>query len=75
MVEKCHKLFTIEDIKTNVPVFSNNHALSILEIINEVINDINEHTLTDLAELGDLFESFYDDYPQDFALDTDALPE
>lgn len=85
VVEKCHKLFTIEDIKTNVPVFSNNHALSILEIINEVFNDINEHTLTDLqhnfdddftvAELGDLFESLYDDYPQDFALDTDALPE
>ena len=48
VVEKCHKLFTIEDMKTNVPVFSNTRTLSILVIINEVFNDIGEHTLTDL---------------------------
>ena len=40
VVGKCHKLFNMEDIKTNVPVFSKNHALAILEIINEVCNDI-----------------------------------
>jgi len=85
VVEKCYKLFTVEDIKTNVPVFSKNHALSILEIINEVFNDIDEHTLTDVqnnfdddymvAGLDDLFGSLYDDFPTDFALDPDALPE
>ena len=53
MVEK---LFTIKDIKTNVPVFSKNHALSMLEIVNEVFNDIDGHTLTDLQR------NFEDDF-------------
>ena len=39
------KLFTINDIKTNVPVFSKNHALSMLEIVNEVFSDTDGHTL------------------------------
>jgi len=77
-------LFTIEDIKTNVPVFSKKRTLSILEIINEVYNDIDEHTLTDLqsncdddfkvAGLDELFGSFYN-FPTNSALDPDALPE
>lgn len=48
MVEKCYKLFIIEDIKINVFVFFNNYVFLILEIINEVFNDINEYILIDL---------------------------
>lgn len=87
VVANCDKLFTIEDIKTSVPVFSKNHAVTILEIINEIFNDIDESTLTDtennfdddfiFAGLDELFGSNYDDYTpaEDFALDPDALPE
>lgn len=85
VVGKCDKLFTIEDIKTNVPVFSKNHAITILEIINEVFNDIDEQTLTDpeisfddnfmVTGLDELFGSCYDDFPSDLTFDPDALPE
>lgn len=74
----------MEDIKTNVPVFSKNHALAILEIINEVCNDIDERTLTDpdinfdndlmVTEFEELFGSCsYSDFPPDLTLDPDAL--
>ena len=35
----------MKDLKTSVPVFSRNHAVAIFEILNEVFNDIDEHTL------------------------------
>ena len=87
VVAKCDHLFTMEDLKTSVPVFSRNHAVAILEILNEVFNDIDEHTLTDTEinifedelisdELDVLFQScYYDGMPEDLALDPDALPE
>ena len=43
----CHRLFTLEDIKTCLPLSSKNHALRIPEVLNEVLNDIAECTLTD----------------------------
>lgn len=43
----CHKLFTLEDITTAVPVFSKEHALKSLEILNEIFSDIDESSLTD----------------------------
>ena len=87
VVANCDHLFTMEDLKTNVPVFSRNHAVAILEILNEVFNDIDENTLTDAEinlfedelisdELEDIFQScYFDDMPEDLTLDPDAIPE
>ena len=51
VVANCHNLFSVEDILTNVPVFSRKHAIAILGILNEVFDDINESNLTDVGTL------------------------
>ena len=63
VVAHCHKLFSVEDILTNVPVFSRKHAIAILGILNEVFDDINESNLTDVDTLKNddynfLFQGF-----------------
>ena len=87
VVAKCDRLFTVDDLKTCVPVFSKNHALRILEILNEVFDDIDECTLTDPVNnfygdeecffpgLDELFTSSYGDFLEDFSVDPDTIPE
>ena len=77
----CHKLFTLEDITTTVPVSSKKHALNILEILNEIFSDIDESNLTDptnsfCEEFGTGLEELllcdYTDF-EDHLPDPDAL--
>ena len=42
VVARCHKLFSVEDIIVNVPVFSRRHAVAILGILNEIFDDISK---------------------------------
>lgn len=80
-VANCHKLFTLEDITTTVPVFSKKHALKILEILNEIFSDIDESSLTDPTNsfceefITGLEELFLCDHPnfEDHLPDPDAL--
>jgi len=44
-----HKIFTLKDILTYVPVFSKNHAIKILEVLSEFFDDFEESVLTDLS--------------------------
>ena len=83
VVACCHKLFTLRDLILNVPVFSKNHAVKILEIFNEIFNDIDESTLCDESSnvnvefvngLEELLLSDYMDFRDDLP-DPDALPE
>ena len=41
IVENCHKLFTIDNINTYLPVFSLSHTLKILEVLHEIFGDIS----------------------------------
>ena len=85
VVAHYHKLFSVEDIIVNVPVFSRRHAVAILGILNEVFDDITENnflgSFTDAnndyfnSEIDNLLESCYEDFVEDFAFDPDALPE
>lgn len=80
-VANSHKLFTLEDITTTVPVFSKKHALKILEILNEIFSDIDESSLTDPTNsfweefITGLEELFLCDHPnfEDHLPDPDAL--
>ena len=40
VVANCHKIFTLDDILTNVLDFSKEHAVKILEILNEIFDDL-----------------------------------
>lgn len=42
LTENCHKLFTVNDILMNFPVFSVRHALKILEVIQDIFGDIDQ---------------------------------
>ena len=44
VVATCHNLFTLNDIISSVAVYSKNHAVKILEILNEIFSDIDEHS-------------------------------
>lgn len=44
VVATCHNLFTLNDIISSVIVYSKNHGVKILEILNEIFNDIDEHS-------------------------------
>ena len=87
VVANCHNLFSVEDILTNVPVFSRKHAIAILGILNEVFDDIHESNFTDVGTLknddneyifsgfDDLLSCSYEDFVEDFQFDPDSLPE
>lgn len=85
VVARCHKLFSVEDIIVNVPVFSSRHAVVILGILNEIFDDITENnflgSFTEAnndhfnSEFDNLLDSCYEDFVEDFAFDPDALPE
>ena len=85
VVARCHKLFSVEDIIVNVPVFSSRHAVVILGILNEIFDDITENNLLGSfteanndhfnSEFDNLLDSCYEDFVEDFAFDPDALPE
>ena len=47
VVAACHKLFTLNDIISSVPVYSKDHAVRILEVLSEIFNDIDEDSLSD----------------------------
>jgi len=70
-----------------VPVYSKNHAVKILEILNEIFNDIDEHSLhvSDssititfseefFTRLEELLFCDYVEFQKDLP-DPDALPE
>ena len=40
IIEKCAYLFTLDDIRKLLPVFSMKHAVKILEILHEIFGDI-----------------------------------
>ena len=40
VVANCHKIFTLDDTLTNVPVFLKEHAVKILEILNEILMNV-----------------------------------
>jgi hypothetical protein len=44
--EHCNNIFTIEYIMTKLPVFSKNHAILILGIVDEIFGDVDEDELT-----------------------------
>ena len=80
VVARCHKLFSVEDIIVNVPVFSRRHAVAILGILNEIFDDITENnflgSFTEAnSEFDNPLDSCYEDFVEDFAFDPDALPE
>lgn len=87
VVAHCHNLFSVQDILTNVPVFSRKHAIAILGILNEVFDDIHESNFTDVGTLksddneyifsgfDDLLSCSYEDFVENFDFDPDALPE
>lgn len=78
-------MFTLEDI-FSVPVFSRDHGVKILEILNEVFDDIDDTSLSSQTStcniheefifdgLEELLSSAYDDFAGDL-LDPDTLPE
>ena len=75
VVAHCHKLFSVEDIIVNVPVFSRRHAVATLGISNEVFDDITENNFlgfTDAnndyvnSEFDNLLERCYQDFVEDF---------
>lgn len=47
VIASCHKLFTIEDIRSNVEIWRNQYALGILQQISDVFGDIMEIPTTD----------------------------
>lgn len=78
-------MFTLEDI-FSVPVFSRDHGVKILEILNEIFDDIDDTSLSSQTStcnirekfifdgLEELLSSAYDDFEGDL-LDPDTLPE
>ena len=75
VVAHCHKLFSVEDIIVNVPVFSRRHAVATLGILNEVFGDVTENNFlgfTDAnndyvnSEFDNLLERCYQDFVEDF---------
>ena len=71
VVDNCHHIFTISDIQAFVPVFSNHHAIKILEILSEIFDDIDSvalanqvHYSSETTEQVDGFEYLIvSDYP------------
>ncbi len=59
--QNCHKLFTLEDINSCLPVYSVRHALKILEILDETFEDIPSIDVTKLL-LQDILEIELNDY-------------
>ena len=49
IVENCNCLFTLEDVNDLLPVFSVQHAVKILDILDEIFGDIPHTSYTSLA--------------------------
>ena len=47
VLHNCHKLFTVNDIVSCIPIFFVTHGKQILNIINEVFDDLDEKILLD----------------------------
>ena len=54
VVENSHRIFSLEDILTHIPVFNLHHALQIYEIFAEMFDDIDESHLTSDVHLEKL---------------------
>lgn len=72
VLNNCHKLFSVNDIMSCVPVFARTQAQEILSIVNEVFCDIDETAFVDIGtasytdkvqtfSLNDLLASEFDD--------------
>lgn len=79
IINNCHRLFTVNDVFECLPVYSLDHCLKILEIIQEIYGDIpnfddtSEILPLDGVEGGEWRMEYFDDYfdlPDD---DTDDL--
>lgn len=44
VLQSCHKLFTLEDVVTNVEIWRNQHAVGVLSVIAQVFGDIEVDT-------------------------------
>ena len=71
IVEKCDCLFTLDDINTLLPVFSVNHAVKILEILDDVFGDIPNINFTSQILYEDINTS---DITGNDYFDEDILP-
>ena len=57
IVENCHKLFTLDDINSYLPIFSLSHSLKILEILNGIFGDISAiDTILEIMQVDQLFQ-------------------
>lgn len=57
IVENCHKLFTIDDINSYLPVFSLSHTLKIFEVLQEIFDDIS--AIDTISEMMQDVEPFF----------------
>ena len=82
IINNCHSLFTVNDVFECLPVYSLDHCLKILEIIQEIYGDIPDFDDTsdilplDGVEGGERRMEYFDDYfdlPDDNSDDLDYI--
>ena len=74
ILDNCHKLFTVNDIVSCIPIFSVTHGKQILGIINEVFDDLDEKILLDTERSEFKIFSFNDLLLSEFS-DSSLLTE